>query len=425
MQFLKKNCTKRKMERDAFKDAPVPKIREDLEVISTSYQGKKAIVVSDFLGLIPSPILLQEDALGILALIDGKRTVRDIQIEIVRLNNGILVDGDLIVKMVGELEAALLLQSRRYHEKKSRLLVEYAQLDVRVASQAGISYPAGPKELESYLDSILKSAGREIAEEAEEPICALVAPHIDLEVGKKVYAKAYGAIKNLSPRRIILLGTGHSLEDGFYCLTEKDFETPLGRVTTDREAVRQLNTAGAGSVSPHDIAHRREHSLEFQVLFLQRLFGSSFSLVPILCGPFSRQLERFSRPSKIPAIDRFLAALRSLREDDASRTLIVAGVDFSHIGPKFGHRERAEALLIEAREHDTRLIEALRKCDIQSFWSESRRVRDRYNVCGLSALATMLELLPTGKADCLDYEFWQEGPTQSAVSYAAVVLRAT
>ncbi len=411
------------MKRDACKDSPVPKIRDDLEVISTSYQGKKAIVVRDFLGLIPSPILLQEDALGVLALIDGKRTVRDIQLEMIRLNDGVLVDGDLIVKMVGELEAALLLQSRGYNEKKSRLLVEYAQLDVRAASHAGISYPADPKELESYLDSILNSTGREIAEEAGEPVCALVVPHIDLEVGKKVYSKAYGAVKNLSPRRIILLGTGHSLEDGFYCLTEKDFETPLGRVKTDREAVRQLTTAGAGSVSSHDIAHRREHSLEFQVLFLQRLFGSSFSLVPILCGPFSRQLERFSRPSQIPAVGRFLAALRSLREDDASRTLIVAGVDFSHIGPKFGHRERAEALLVEAREHDLRLIEALRKGDIESFWNESRRVRDRYNVCGLSALAAVLEIVPDGKAECLDYEFWQEEPTQSAVSYAALVLR--
>jgi hypothetical protein len=71
-----------------------------------------------------------------------------------------------------------------------------------------------------------------------------------------------------------------------------------------------------------------------------------------------------------------------------------------------------------------RLIKALRKGDIRSFWSESRRARDRYNVCGLSALATVLEFLPDIEGDCLDYEFWQEQPTQSAVSYAAVVLRA-
>jgi AmmeMemoRadiSam system protein B len=412
------------MERDASKYAPIPRIREDLEVISTSYQGKKALVVRDFLGLIPSPILLQEDALGLLALIDGKRTVRDIQLEMVRLNKGVLVDGELIVKMVGELEAALLLQSRKYYEEKARLLTEYAQLEVRAASHAGVSYPADPKELESYLDSILNSAGKEIDEKAQKPVCALIAPHIDLDVGKRTYARAYGAIKDLSPRRVLLLGTGHSLGDGPYCLTEKDFETPIGRVRTDREAVRQLKMAGAGAVSRHDIAHRREHSLEFQILFLQRLFGSSFFLVPILCGPLSQHLDRVSRPSEIPAVGRFLAALGSLCQEDSAHTLVVAGVDFSHIGPKFGHRERATALLSEARDHDMRLIEALGKGDIRSFWSESRRARDRYNVCGLSALATVLEFLPDIEGDCLDYEFWQEEPTQSAVSYAAVVLRA-
>jgi AmmeMemoRadiSam system protein B len=410
------------MERDVSKNAPIPRIREDLEVISTSYQGKKALVVRDFLGLISSPILLQEDALGLLALIDGKRTVRDIQLEMVRLNKGVLVDVELIAKMVGELEAALLLQSCKYHEEKARLLTEYAQLEVRAASHAGVSYPADPKKLESYLDSILNSAGQEIDEKAQKPVCALIAPHIDLDVGKRAYARAYSAIKDLSPCRVLLLGTGHSLDDGLYCLTEKDFETPLGRVRTDREAVRQLKMAGAGAISRHDIAHRREHSLEFQILFLQRLFGSSFFLVPILCGPFSRHLDRISRPSEIPGVDHFLAALGSLCKQDSSSPLVVVGVDFSHIGPKFGHRERATALLSEARDHDMRLIEALRKGDIWSFWSEARRVRDRYNVCGLSALATVLEILPDIKGDCLDYEFWQEESTQSAVSYAAVVL---
>jgi AmmeMemoRadiSam system protein B len=412
------------MKRETSEDAPIPRVREDLEVISTSYQGKKALVVRDFLGLIPKPILLHENALGLLSLIDGRRTMRDIQLEMVRLNKGVLVEGELIIRMIDELEAAFLLQSRRYREEKARLLAEYDRLDVRAASHAGVSYPADPKELESYLDSITDSQGTEIDEQAKKPVRALIAPHIDLDVGREAYARAYSAVRSLSPRRVILLGTGHSLDDGPYCVTEKDFETPLGRVRTDREAVRRLKTGAADALSRHDIAHRREHSLEFQVLFLQRLYGPSFSLVPVLCGPLGRHLDRISRPGEIPAVARFVAALRSLWREDPSSTLVVAGVDFSHIGPKFGHRERAADLLAEARDHDLKLIEALRRGDSQSFWDESRRVRDRYNVCGLSALATILELWPDIKGDCLDYEFWQEEPTQSAVSYAALVLRA-
>jgi AmmeMemoRadiSam system protein B len=412
------------MKRDASEDAPIPRVREDLEVISTSYQGKKALVVRDFLGLIPKPILLHENALGLLSLIDGRRTMRDIQLEMVRLNKGLLVEGELITRMIDELDAAFLLQSRRYHTERARLLAEYDRLEVRAASHAGVSYPADPKELELYLDSILGSPGPEIDEQAEKPVRALIAPHIDLEVGRRAYGRAYSAVRRLSPRRVIILGTGHSLDDGPYCVTEKDFETPLGRVRTDREAARRLKTTGADAISRHDIAHRREHSLEFQVLFLQRLYGPSFSLVPVLCGPLSRHLARISRPNEIPAVARFVAALQSLWGEDPSSTLVVAGVDFSHIGPKFGHRETAADLLAQARDHDLKLIEALRSGDSRSFWDESRRVRDRYNVCGLSALATILELWTDIEGDCLDYEFWQEELTQSAVSYAALVLRA-
>lgn len=406
------------------KENPIPRMRLDLEIISTSYQGERALLVRDFLGLIRDPVILQGEALSLLGLIDGKRTIRDIQVELVRQKRGVLVDFEFVEKFIQELDSAYLLQSPHYQEGKDRILSEYDRLRVREPSHAGVSYPAHPAELKLYLDSILKAAEGGEAGGAQDHIHGLIAPHIDLKVGERVYGKAYRAIHGLKPRRIFLLGTGHSLDDGFYSLTEKDFETPLGRVRTDREAVRELKKAGGGAVSAYDISHRREHSLEFQLIFLQHLFGSSIALVPILCGSFATELERVSRPSQIAGVKSFLEALRAIREEDRSRTLVVAGVDFSHIGPKFGHRERASSLLLEAKKHDLLLIEALCGGDIQAFWAESRKVKDRYNVCGFPALASLLETLPGVRGRCLDYEFWKEEPTQSAVSFAAVVLAA-
>lgn len=397
-------------------------MRMDLEIVPTSYQGEKALLVRDFLGLIRNPVLLQGEVLGLLGLIDGKRTIRDIQVELIRQKKGVLVDYEFVEKFIRELDSAYLLQSHRYWEGKDRILSEYGRLEVREPSHAGVSYPAHSADLKLYLDSILKAA--EGDEGAQGHIHGLVAPHIDLEAGKRVYGRAYQAIKGLSPRRIFLLGTGHSLDDGSYCLTEKDFETPLGRARTDRVAVRKLKKAGGPVISSYDISHRREHSLEFQLIFLQHLFGPSFSLVPILCGSFAPMLERASRPSEIAGVDSFLETLRALWGEDRSHALFVAGVDFSHIGPKFGHRERASSLLLEARKHDQLLIKALCTGDIQAFWAESRKVKDRYNVCGFPALASLLEILPGVRGRCLDYEFWKEEPTQSAVSFAAVVLEA-
>ena len=404
------------------KEDPIPRVREDLEVIPTSYQGEKALLVRDFLGLIHDPVILQGDALQIVRLIDGKRTVRDIQLELVRLKSGVLVDAEAIGRLILELDSACLLQSGRYRSEKEKTLNDYLKLEVRPPSHAGVSYPARPEELRAFLDSILGNAGTEGSGEAWDGLCGLVVPHIDLEIGKKVYASAYRSIRSARPRRIVLIGTGHSLDDSYFGLTEKNYKTPLGLVKTDRKAVRTLKRAGGKAVSPYDISHRWEHSLEFQLIFLQHLFGPSFTAVPILCGSFGRDLARVSCPSEIPEVAGFLAALRALWEEDPAHTLFIAAVDFSHIGPKFGQRERASSVILEAKRHDKALIAALAAADSRAFWAESRKTGDRYNVCGFSTLASLLDTLPGLKGQLVDYEFWKEEETQSAVSYAAIVL---
>jgi hypothetical protein len=368
-------------------------------------------------------VILQGDALQIVGLIDGTRTVRDIQLELVRLKNGVLVEAAAIAQLIRQLDSVFLLQSGRYFSERERKLADYRNLSIRAASHAGVSYPAAPEALRAYLDSILGNTGKQAPDETWDGLCGLVVPHIDLEVGKKVYAAAYRAIRSAKPGRIWLIGTGHSLDDAYFGLTEKDFETPLGLVKTDRSAIRSLKKAGGKAVSPYDIAHSREHSLEFQLVFLQHLFGSSFTIVPILCGSFGRDLDRVTGPSKIPDVAQFLAAFRSLWEEDPAGEFLIAAVDFSHIGPKFGHRQRASSLLLDAKKHDQALIASLTAADSRAFWEESRKTGDMYNVCGFSTLASLLDILPGMKGRLLDYEFWRDEATQSAVSYAAIVLR--
>jgi len=109
-------------------------------------------------------------------------------------------------------------------------------------------------------------------------------------------------------------------------------------------------------------------------------------------------------------------------KDKGSEAFVVAGVDFSHIGPKFGHSFQASSLISEARDHDTRLIDTICRGDPLDFWAEAKRVDNRYNVCGFSSIACLLEILPGCVGQCLGYDFWEEEETQSAVSYAAITL---
>jgi len=406
-----------------FSENDIPRLRPDIEIIPTSSDGRRALIIRDHLGLIPEPVLVQGDGLLLLGLIDGRRTLRDIQLALIRRRGGMIVTLESMGKILAELDEAFVLEGERFLRARQLVYDDYRSLEIRSPAFAGRSYPGGAGDLALYLGSIL---GRDQAPAGladPRPILGLVSPHIDLEVGARVYAKAYSAVRQLRPRTVILLGTGHSLGEAHYSLTEKDFETPLGLVRTEKALVRKLKEAGGLAVADSDLSHRQEHSLEFQLIFLQHLFGSEFRLVPVLCGSFAGALGRVRRPSGLAGAAEFLTQLKFVREEKSPDCLVVAGVDFSHIGPKFGHDRSASSLMPEACDHDRRLIEALSRGDAESFWAESRRVGDRFNVCGFSALASLLEILPGAEGRLLDYEFWKEEPTQSAVSFAALVFR--
>lgn len=403
-------------------EMPIPRLRKDIEIIPTLYEGQKAFVVRDALGLIREPLLLRGELLTFISLVDGQKNIRDIQLDLIRQKRGSFISSEEVEKILSELDSFFLLDSERYRQEKKKIIASYSLLPLRSAYHAGRSYPSEPDKLRAMLDSFF-SVKEEISLPFEgKKISALIAPHIDLEAGKKVYAKAYQALEKFQPKRVILLGTGHNLYGAFFSLTEKDFETPLGVVKAEKDWVSRLKEAGGKLVSSDDIAHRSEHSLEFQLLFLQYLFGSEFSLIPVLCGSFDETLDKVSRPREVPGMEEFLEELKLCIEETDSGSLIVAGVDLSHIGPKFGHDQRATSLLIEAKKHDKILLEALCKGDIKEFWSESRKVKNRYNVCGFSTLACLLEIQRGGKGYLLDYDFWLQDATQSAVSFAAVIM---
>lgn len=393
----------------------IPRIRSDLEIFPVLHQGERLIVVRDFLGLIPQPLVLNPEALFVLNLIDGFRSVKEIQAELRRSPERIPIDPETVDKMLAELCSRYILESPRYRDEKTRIIKNYGDLSVRPAALAGSAYPASPDECRAFIGGILDESMDACAEPSDSRIRGLVAPHIDPEVGREVYRDAYSALKGLKPEKIILIGTGHHLDEHPFCITEKDFATPLGRIKTDRTWVRALRASAGAVIAPDDMAHRREHSLEFQLLFLQYLFGDSFDIVPILFGSGAAAPET----SMDPATAAFYGRLRELMNEERP-PLVVVGADLSHIGLKFGHSREAALLMPEAREHDFRLLRCFCRGDITGFWEEHRRTGGRFNVCGLTSMAGVMVLFPGMRGSLRGYDFWEEGSTRSAVSFAAV-----
>ncbi|RLB29932.1 MAG: AmmeMemoRadiSam system protein B [Deltaproteobacteria bacterium] len=395
------------------------KLRGDLDFFPVQSDGRTVIMIQDRLSLVEKDMLISPELYKLMTTLDGKRSMRDIQLDLIRQQGGSLVSIDEVQALLEKLDSSYLLDSPRYREARNEIISDFSAQKIRYCSHAGLSYPKQEEELSERLETIL--ATQQVPSLPDGKITALIAPHIDLEAGKRIYSTAYQAIKGVTPERIIILGVGHSMTKVMLSLTTKMFETPLGKVKTDKKIVGELMKAGKDILSEDDFAHRDEHSIEFQLIFLQHILRDvSFTIVPILCGSLIGYLPEYSRERYQSIGHDFLSTLADLLRDDS--TIVIAGVDLSHVGPKFGHDMPASLIINESERHDRQLLHCLCTMNADGFWSESKRIRDKYNVCGFSVLACLLETLPPSHGHLLDYEIFKEDPTRSAVSFAAAIF---
>ncbi len=402
-----------------------PRLRRDLELVPVDHEGQEMLLVRDHLELVPAGMALRPESFGLLSLLQEPRDSRLAAEELTRMAGGRLVTAGEIESVIDQLESAWLLETDRFLEERARIRAGYAGLAVRESTLAGTAYPEDPAELAARLGEIMVLA-EPAGERPAGRLAGLVAPHIDLAAGERVYARAYRSLDGPPPERVVILGVGHQLADGLFSLTSKDFATPLGILANDREASRSLLAAAGDMASADDYVHKSEHSIEFQAVFLRGLLGGAApAVVPVLCGSAALMLPELSRQAFLDKAGPFLEALSALTKAPDSRTLVLAGVDLCHIGPKFGSQQAAAELEEQASRHEAALLERAAAVDPDGFWRETARVQDVYNICGLTALAALLEALPDRcRGEVLDYEMWREAATSSAVGFAAAAFRA-
>ena len=133
--------------------------------------------------------------------------------------------------------------------------------------------------------------------------------------------------------------------------------------------------------------------------------------------PVDDLFKKVKRADPDPQLVELSSWLRVLRHPLVILILGGRGWGKSALGYKI-----AEYLKGQSEAHDKKLLEHLSAHDPDRFWEESERMKDQFNVCGFSALACLLEILPPCKGQILGYERWHEEPTRSAVSFAAVAF---
>jgi AmmeMemoRadiSam system protein B len=187
---------------------------------------------------------------------------------------------------------------------------------VRPPAVAGAFYPLDPLELKEHVDGLLERARAAGATHERPAPKALVVPHAGYVYSGPIAASGYARLRDANIERVILLGPVHRVRVAGIAVPDAEFlETPLGRVPVDREAIEAIRHYPEVSESAR--AHAKEHSLEVQLPFLQRVLGASFKVVPLGVGD--------ATPEEVA---RVLEALWGGPE-----TVIVVSSDLSHYLP--------------------------------------------------------------------------------------------
>lgn len=415
-----------------------PRIRY-VEVIPIEEKNEVLFYIRDPLEISPSPIVLTAPQFFILTLLDGTRSISDIRMEFAQRFGGILLPDHQLENFLSELDRMYILDGDTFRKRLEEVQKEFQERPTRQPWHAGQAYSAEPATLHQQLESFftssqgagypqkIKRSERTNKTQTRE-VHAILVPHIDLRVGGTCYTYGYRhLLESTQPELVIILGVAHMGSRNLFTATTKDFETPLGTAKTDQEFLERWQNASSVDLTADEWIHRSEHSIEFQLLFLQHLIKKPFKIVPVLCGSLEPFLEEDETALELhPSIKPQLEGLRKAIQEETREIAIILSVDLAHVGPKFGD---SSPITISDREEmqaaDYELFDVLSRFDRETYRDIMETNLIPRRVDAISAIFTFLHIFDRGEGKLLRYEQNFQEDTQSLVTYASMALSGT
>jgi AmmeMemoRadiSam system protein B len=363
-------------------------------------------------------LLIPPQLVACLACFDGEQTVLDLRASLVRITGEIQV-GELEKHLYDTLDGAGFLENEKFEQLRLARINEFASAPTREPTHAGSAYPMEAEEARKTLSEFMQGA----APGWEDSQIGIAAPHVSPFGGWESYRDAYASLTQAyKERTFVVLGTSHYGEADRFGLTRKPFVTPFGETNTDTALVDELANAAPDSIRMEDYCHAVEHSIEFQVLFLQHLFGPEIRILPILCGAFARSIYQGGKPEANENVQRFFDSLGNIAAREGDRFFWVLGVDMAHMGRRYGDSLTAradEGEMAAVAVRDRGRIDRLAGGDADGFWSLVQENRDDLKWCGSAPIYTFLKVVPEARGTLRRYQQWNIDE-QSVVSFAAI-----
>ncbi len=411
-----------------------PQLRP-LEIVPVGPKQELLLALRDPEGF-GQTVVISYGAAMLAQLMDGQHTLAEIQ-RTFQKRTGVSPSLADLEQIIRRLDEAYLLASPRFDRYRQEQVTAYLDCPVRPPSHAGGAYAEDPQALREQLAEYFtcEDGPGAVADPVSHGprLCGIVSPHIDPSRGGPTYAWAYQQVaRHADGDLFVIFGTAHCPMEQPFCVSRKDFDTPLGVVRTDRQFIdclaRHLGASVAGQqldLFEDELVHRCEHSIEFQTTWLQYVLDGKrqFRVVPVLTGSFQEFLDDGVEPDEAPEVQAFLAAMQAVAEEHAGKVCHVAGADFAHIGQRFGDDWLLDEERLAAQsQQDHRLLEAVCRCDAAALFARVAEQEDGSRICGLSPTYVMLKLIASARGELLRYAQAVEPDGTSCVSFASVAF---
>ncbi len=186
-------------------------------------------------------------------------------------------------------------------------------LDLRPSPIAGTWYEGMPKPLAARVDEFLAAVA---LPEINGQVIGIIAPHAGHRFSGPVAAHAFATLRGLTPDLVVILSPFHSFAPyPLITTSHQAYTTPLGNIEVDKQMMEELQKSLDIPITP--IPNDKEHSLEIELPFLQRVLKNEFKLLPIM----------LRSPEENVAKKLGTALARTLKKKNF---ILVASTDLSH-----------------------------------------------------------------------------------------------
>jgi MEMO1 family protein len=277
----------------------------------------------------------------------------------------------------------------------------------RPPAQAGTFYPDTEGALRTkihncFLHPLGPGSVPSVPGTRYDQLVAIIVPHAGYDYSGPIAANSYHRLASSGLREsIVILGPNHTgYGSGVSTMTDGQWATPLGDVPLDKSLANSI-TRISGLVDVEEEAHKREHSIEVQLPFLQFIYPRRFQFVPICM-----MLQDLKTSMEIGEA----VAKASM----APGAMLVASSDWTHYEPQES-----------AKKKDMNAIKAVLEMDEKKF--QNTIEENRVSACGYGPVTAVLhaaKILGAKQAKLLSYQTSGDtsGDKSSVVGYAAIVL---